>query len=304
MRKLVVAAALLAVAGGLVFWFLTAPNPLPADQLAAIPAGDAVRGEQVFWAGGCASCHAKPGSKGVDKLKLVGGVELKTPFGTFVAPNISPDATDGIGAWSVSDLANAMKRGISPEGQHFYPAFPYASYARMNVGDIADLYAFLQTIPAVSGKAADNQLSFPFNFRRGLGLWKLLFLSDDPVEQIPAGNDQLARGRYLVEGPGHCGECHTPRNLAGGIDKSRWLGGAVAAEGDGKVPNITSAASEVGSWSQTEIAEYLETGLTPVFDTVGGAMVEVQENMAQLPVSDLEAIAAYLKAVPPVAGSN
>jgi mono/diheme cytochrome c family protein len=300
MRKLALAAALLAVAGGLVFWLLTAPNPLPADQLAAMPTGDAVRGEQVFWAGGCASCHAKPGSKGDDKLALPGGLALNTPFGTFVAPNISSDRTDGIGVWSTADLANAMKRGLSPEGEHLYPAFPFTSYARMSDGDISDLHAFLMTLPAVAGAAPGHQLSFPFSMRRGLGLWKLVFLSDEPVKAIAAGDEQLARGRYLVEGPGHCGECHTPRSLPGGIDKSRWLGGAVAAEGDGKVPNITAGKGGLESWSAADLTNYLETGFTPEFDSVGGVMVEVQENMTKLPASDREAIAAYLKAVPAV----
>ncbi len=215
-------------------------------------------------------------------------------------PNISQDPKDGIGAWSLEDLANAMLKGVSPAGEHFYPAFPYTSYARMRPSDIADLYAFLKTLPAVAGKAPSNSLAFPFNIRRGIGLWKLLYLSDQPVVSFPQGTpDPVMAGRYLVEGPGHCGECHTPRDFAGGIKKSEWLAGATAAEGSGIVPNITSGEGGIGGWSVDDITNYLATGFTPNFDSVGGAMVDVQRNMAELTPEDRAAIAAYLKAVPP-----
>jgi mono/diheme cytochrome c family protein len=281
-------------------WFLSAPVRLDAGTIAELGAGDAVKGRRIFFAGGCASCHARPKAEGDARFELAGGVELKTPFGTFVAPNISQDAKDGIGAWSMEDFANAMLKGISPSGEHLYPAFPYASYARMKPSDVADLYAFLKTLPAVSGKAPGHQLSFPFNIRRGIGLWKLAYLSDRPVVDLPAdAPEAVVAGRYLVEGPGHCGECHTPRDFAGGPKKAEWLAGAVAAEGDGIVPNITSGEGGIGDWSAEDIASYLENGLTPDFDSVGGAMVEVQQNMAELPPEDRAAIAAYLKAIPP-----
>ncbi|TIS33570.1 MAG: c-type cytochrome, partial [Mesorhizobium sp.] len=200
--------------------------------------GDAAKGKRIFFAGGCTSCHAKPGSKGDARLELAGGLELKTPFGTFVPPNISQDQKDGIGAWSEEDFANAMLKGVSPSGEHFYPAFPYASYARMKPADVADLYAFMKTLPAVAGKAPGHKLSFPFNIRRGIGLWKRLYVSPEPVIALPEGApDKVLAGRYLVEGPGHCGECHTPRDFAGGVKKVEWLAGAVAAEGSGVVPN-------------------------------------------------------------------
>lgn len=300
LKKLFGAAIVLGGVGAIAGWALSAPVRLDAETLAKLAPGDAVKGKRIFYAGGCSSCHAKPGAQGQARLELAGGLELKTPFGTFVPPNISQDAKDGIGAWTVQDLANAMMKGVSPSGEHFYPAFPYASYARMKPQDIADLYAFLKTLPAVSGKAPHNALSFPFNIRRGIGLWKRLYLSPEPVVALPDGeSQQVLAGRYLAEGPGHCGECHTPRDLAGGLKKGEWLAGAVAAEGSGVVPNVTSGQGGIGGWSAADIANYLETGFTPEFDSVGGAMVEVQKNMAELPAEDREAIAAYLKAIPP-----
>jgi mono/diheme cytochrome c family protein len=297
--KLAIGVVILAGAAAAAGWVLSAPQRLDEATLAAMGPGDAARGERIFWAGGCTSCHAKPGSEGDARLQLVGGVELKTPFGVFVAPNISQDPTDGIGGWTSADLANAMLKGVSPDGSHFYPAFPYASYARMKPSDVGDLYAYLKTLPAVAGKAAAHQLGFPFNIRRGLGLWKLLYLSDQPVVAFPEGTpDNVLAGRYLVEGPGHCGECHTPRDLAGGPKTGEWLAGAVAAEGQGKVPNITGGEGGIGAWSEDEIAYFLETGFTPDFDSVGGSMTEVQKNMAKLTPEDRTAIAAYLKAIP------
>lgn len=300
LRKLVGAAIVLGGVGAIAGWVLSAPVRLDAGTLAQLAPGDVTKGKRIFFAGGCSSCHAKPGSQGPARLELSGGLELKTPFGIFVPPNISQDAKDGIGAWTVQDLANAMMKGVSPSGEHFYPAFPYASYARMKPQDVADLYAFLKTLPAVSGKAPDNALSFPFNIRRGIGLWKWLYLSPEPVVALQDGaSEQALAGRYLVEGPGHCGECHTPRDLAGGLKRDKWLAGAVAAEGRGVVPNLTSGQGGIGGWSASDIANYLETGFTPDFDSVGGAMVDVQKNMAELPAEDREAIAAYLKAIPP-----
>lgn len=298
--KLAVAAVALLAAGAAVFWFLTEPRRLDAQRLAQLGAGDAARGERIFHAGGCASCHARPQAGDAGAVELAGGLELNTPFGVFVAPNISPDPNDGIGAWSVEDFANAMMMGVAPDGSHLYPAFPYTSYARMQPADVADLFAFIGTLPAAAGKAPPHRLGFPFGIRRGLGLWKLLYLSDQPVIALaPEASDRVKLGRYLVEGPGHCGECHTPRDVAGGVLKDQWLAGAAAPEGQGIVPNITGGERGIDAWSENDIAYFLESGFTPDFDSVGGTMVEVQKNMAKLRPEDREAIAAYLKAVPP-----
>lgn len=294
-----VVVALAAVGFG-AFWALTMPARVDAAAIESLGEGDPTRGERIFWAAGCSSCHARPGAQGDAQLELAGGAELKTAFGTFVAPNVSQDPNDGIGRWTAVDLANAMLHGVSPQGQHLYPAFPYTSYARMDPADIVDLHAYLKTLPAVAGRAPDHKLGFPFSMRRGLGLWKLLYLSPDPVIAFPEGTDaKVLAGRYLVEGPGHCGECHTPRDFAGGVDRSKWLAGAVAAEGEGKVPNITDGEGGIGDWSESDIAYFLESGFTPDFDSVGGTMTEVQRNMARLRPEDREAIAAYLKTIPP-----
>lgn len=301
LRKVGLAVVLIGGLAAAAFWFLTTPTRLGAVEVAALGRGDAGRGERIFWAGGCTSCHARPKAEGEARLELAGGLALNTPFGTFVAPNISQDARDGIGSWSLEDFANAMLRGVSPKGQHYYPAFPYGSYVRMNPADIADLYVFMKTLPAIAGRAPSHSLAFPYNIRRGIGLWKQLYLDGTPVIAFDESAPEPIRlGRYLVEGPGHCGECHTARNWIGGPDKRQWLAGAVAAEGTGVIPNVTSGEGGIGSWTAGDIENFLETGFTPDFDSVGGSMVAVQRNMAKLRPEDRAAIAAYLKAVPPL----
>ncbi|MFZ4381368.1 MAG: c-type cytochrome [Sandarakinorhabdus sp.] len=296
MRRLLAGLAGLALLGAVAGWLVTAPQRLPDTEVAQMP-GDATRGARLFWAGGCASCHAAKGAKGDDRLKLGGGAVLKTAFGDFQPPNIS-SGSDGLAGWTLAEFDNAMRRGVSPDGRQYYPAFPYTSYARMQPADIADLFAYLKSLPAVAGRPAEGKIAFPYNIRRGIGLWKRLHLDAAPVVALPATASAAARaGQYLVEGPGHCSECHAPRDQFGGVDKARWLAGAPDPEGKGKIPNITPGKL---TWSAAEIADYLKTGFTPDYDSVGGTMVEVQANMAQLTNEDRAAIAAYLKAVPAV----
>lgn len=295
MRRALTAVALLVLAGLAAAWAITRPRPLPAGALAGLTP-DPVRGEQVFWAGGCASCHADAEARGEGKLVLKGGQRFPSPFGTFVAPNISNDPEAGIGGWSALDLANAMLRGVSPAGRHYYPAFPYASYARASLQDVVDLRAFLAALPADPTPSAPHEVGFPFNIRLALGAWKFLYL--DP-SWVVAGNlsPEEARGRYLAEALGHCGECHTPRTALGGMDRSRWLAGGPVPGGKGNFPNITPGKLD---WSQADIVEYLTSGFTPDYDSAGGHMALVVENTAHLPAADRAAIAAYLKRVPPV----
>lgn len=273
----------------------TAPRRLPPGALDGL-AGDPTRGRQIFLAGGCASCHAAPDATRATRLVLAGGRGFVSPFGTFYAPNISSDPVAGIGRWSAEDLANALLRGTSPEGAHYYPAFPYTSYRLAEPGDIVALRAYLATLPADPTPSRAHDLAFPFNIRAGLGLWKAMFMrSDWVVRDLP--DARAERGRYLVEALGHCGECHTPRGALGQPDLTRWLGGAANPVGAGRIPNITPARL---TWSDDDLLGYFTTGFTPDYDTVGGAMAEVVENLALLPEEDLRAIIAYLRAVPPV----
>ncbi|MEN3792871.1 cytochrome c [Fulvimarina sp. MAC3] len=300
---IVIFAALVVVIG--VGWLLTSPTRLDAAALPNPETGVAKRGEQIFWAGGCASCHAGGDAEGEDKLRLGGGDPIKSDFGTFHAPNISPDPEAGIGSWNFVDFANAVKKGVSPDGTNYYPAFPYSSYERISDQDLTDLWAFMQTLPAVAGRAPENDIPFPFNIRRGISVWKLAFLNDPsrPIIVLPDdAGDAVLRGRYLVEALGHCGQCHTPRSFwgAGGLIESEWLAGGPNPDGRGRIPNITPSDAGIGSWSASDIAYYFESGFTPDFDSVGGSMVEVQENLAKLTDEDRAAIAAYLKAVPAI----
>jgi mono/diheme cytochrome c family protein len=291
------------IAGAIVFYLLTMPKTVPASELPA-HTPDLANGEHMFTAGGCAECHAVPlakckDTKTKDKHVLAGGRCLKTPFGVFNVPNISPDKETGIGSWSTLDFVNAMKRGIAPGGSHLYPAFPYTSYQRMTYEDLIDLKAFLDSLPAVKNKVPPHELSFPYNIRRGVGLWQLLYVDGKTFAPDPKASAELNRGAYLVEGPGHCGECHSPRNFLGGIIQSEAFAGARNPEGKGRIPNITPSHDGIGDWSADDIAYLLETGNTPDFDVIGGAMAPVQENMAKLKPEDRTAIAAFLKALPP-----
>ncbi|MDO9417268.1 cytochrome c [Pararhizobium sp.] len=297
-RKVLSLLIVFGLIGGAIFWFVTKPEPFPEAHWQGLGDADVANGERIFWAGGCTSCHAAPGAKDAAKLVLAGGLGLKSPFGTFHVPNISPDETAGIGSWTLADFGNAMKRGVGKKGEHLYPSFPYGSYARLTDKDVNDLFGYLKTLPKSANVAPPHDLPFPFNIRLSLGGWKLLFFTDKPRVPVDTANAKLARGQYLVEGPGHCGECHTPRNALGGFESGQWLAGGPNPEGEGRIPNITPSDKGIGSWSEGEIVEYLTTGFTPDFDSAGGAMVEVQQNLAKLPAEDREAIAAYLKAVP------
>jgi mono/diheme cytochrome c family protein len=292
----VIALAGLAVSGCAALWAISAPRPAfsRTDAAGLDRPGDPRHGRQVFAAGNCASCHARPGQP--DRLRLGGGLALASPFGTLRVPNISPDPTDGIGRWSTLDLANALLSGVAPNGAHLYPALPYPSYVHMTVDDVRDLMAYLRTLPPVAGRAPPHELSFPFTVRRLVGFWKFLFL--DERKPFPASpDDPLVRGHYLVEALGHCAECHSSRNLAGAIRPSTRLAGGVDPEGTGFVPNITPA--RLGNWTRDDIVELLTTGRTPQGNRVGSTMADVVTNTAMLPESDRRAIAAYLKSLPP-----
>ena len=288
-------AAVLIVAGAVATWLATAPHGVGDVAREVSAPGDPDAGRNVFFLAGCESCHMSPGQK--DPFRLGGGMELKTPFGSFFPPNISPDRADGIGKWSAADFADALLAGVSPRGEHYFPAFPYPSYRRMSIKDVRDLFTFLRTTPPVAGKAPKHAIRFPFSVRRAVGFWKLIYLPKiaDPPEDDP--NDLEALGRYIVQGPGHCAECHSPRSFLGGVIATRRLTGGPLPDGKGKAPNIT--ASGLADWSESDISDALSTGFTPSGDVLGGAMAAVVRSLSQTSDQDRAAIARYLKTYRP-----
>jgi mono/diheme cytochrome c family protein len=296
-RRIFLVTVFIAAAGFALFWWLTEP-PFLFAVTGPAHTPDLANGQVVFNAGGCSSCHAVPDQP--DRLRLGGGLAIHSPFGTFYAPNISPNATDGIGRWTEAAFINAVTKGISPQGTHYFPAFPYTSYAHARLDDIRDLFAYLKTLAPVSGKIRDHDLPFPFNIRRDIGIWKLLFFDDRPFKRDDAHTASWNRGAYLVNGLGHCAECHSPRNWLGGIVASQRFAGGPNLEGEGWVPNITQKG--IGEWSATDIDYFLKTGLTPDDDSAAGAMKRVIKNTQSLPDSDRAAIAEYLKSLAPIEG--
>ncbi len=260
----------------------------------------AKRGAYIFHAAGCETCHTDTASKG---QPLAGGRALKTPFGTFRTPNITPDATQGIGKWSEADFIRAMREGRSPSGDHYYPAFPYTAYTKMTDTDLKDLRAYIFTLPASSKANQPHDLGFPFNIRLGVMVWKWFNFKPGALPQVAGKDETWTRGRYLVEAVGHCAECHTPRDRLGGLVTSRWMGGSKdGAEGE-PAPNLTPDMKDgLGEWSEEDIAFALKTGMMPDGDSVGSLMAEVVENgTSKLSDADLAAMAAYLKSLPPIA---
>ena len=268
---------------------------------AAAPAGEAevARGEYVFHAAGCVSCHTDAAGGG---LELAGGRALKTPFGVFRTPNITPDVQTGIGGWSDADFLRALRQGTRPDGSHYFPAFPYTSYTRMTEGDILALKAYLFLRPAVSRRNQAHDLDPPFGWRFLLGAWKLLFFDQGAFAPEPERSAEWNRGAYLVIALGHCGECHTARNVMGARRTAKALAGNATGPDGRSVPNITPhKETGIGDWSEADIVMLLKTGLRPNFDNVQGAMAEViDDGLKHLSDDDLRAIAVYLRALEPI----
>ncbi len=295
LRLIVKAVVVIALLGLAALYVLTSPAVL--SQAAFAPRNaDLANGEAMFNIGGCASCHATPGQ--VNRLILGGGFALATPFGTFKVPNLSTDAKAGIGAWSELQFANAMLKGTGRSGEHLYPAFPYASYQRMPLADVRDLYAFLKTVPADPTPSQPHVLSPPFNIRLALGGWKLLFLDGKPFVPDASKDAVTNRGAYLIEGPGHCAECHSPRNLLGGIVNGQRLAGGSTPDGKGWIPNITPHNDGLATWSAKDMEYFLQTGMTPDGRAVEAEMAAVIANTSKLPENDRVAMARYLTTMP------
>ena len=298
-QRLLRPVAALVILGLIGFWVLTIPKTHDADALAGLT-GSPEKGALIFAAAGCASCHSAKGAEGADRFILTGGRGFPSDFGTFFAPNISQSSEHGIGGWSLENLANALSFGTSPQGKHYFPAFPYSTYQNMDLSDIADLYAYLKTLAPSDTPSKPHDVGFPFSMRRGLGLWKLVFLPSGFHLSSTGLTPEELRGRYLVEAMGHCTECHTSRNALGGLRSNHWLAGGPNPEGKGKVPNITPHAEGIAAWEAIDVVFYLNSGFTPEFDTASGLMAEVIENTKLLPAQDHRAITAYLKKIAPL----
>lgn len=270
---------------------------LLAASSGATAQGDARRGAYLAKAAGCVGCHteAKEGA-----TPYAGGRALKTPFGTFYGPNITPHPTAGIGRWSEVDFARALREGVRPDGAHYFPAFPYPSFTRITDADVRDLWAFLRSLPPSTRASQEHDLRFPFGWRFLVVVWKWLFFTPGPFVPDPARSPVVNRGAYLVEALGHCGECHTARNFLGGLKHERNLGGAAKGPAGDRVPNLTPA--KLTKWSDGELKEFLQTGFKPDGDVVAETMGEVIRNTTgELLPADLAALIAYLRALPAVA---
>jgi len=252
------------------------------------------RGEYLTRAADCAACHTAPAGR-----PFAGGLPFKLPFGTIYSTNITADRTSGIGSWSDDDFVRALHRGVARGGRHLYPAFPYTSFTGISREDALAIKAYLFSLPPAHVANKTDQLSFPFNQRWGMAFWNLVFLRDRRFTPDPDRSATLNRGAYLATALGHCGECHTPRNLAYGLEEDRPLSGAVL-EG-WKAYNLSPDLNEgLGAWSDGELASYLAAGHADGRGSAAGPMGEVVENSLQyLSPQDISALVSYLRAIPP-----
>lgn len=264
----------------------------------AVPsaAQDAKRGEYLSKAAGCLGCHTED-KKGA--VNYAGGRALKTPFGTFYGPNITPHPQAGIGKWSETDFIKALRHGTRPDGANYFPAFPYPSFTSMTDADMRDLWAYLKTLPANGQPGKPHDLKFPYNLRFGVTVWKALFFTPGEFKPDPKASAVVNRGAYLSTALGHCGECHTPRNFMGGFRKDRHFAGGMGPEGK-EIPNLTPASLKK-RWGDKDLADFLYSGTTPDGDAPAEAMAEVIRNTTgHLTNTDMAAMIAYLRALPPI----
>lgn len=275
------------VVGAIVLW--------PIERAGGIRAeleGDPDHGAYLARMAGCIACHSDRENGGA---VLAGGPPLETPFGTFHAPNITPDPEHGIGAWSLDDFAVALRHGLSPAGEPYYPAFPYTFYTRLSDQDVADLWAAVGTVPPVAVAAPEQDLRFPFDQRPALKVWRAMFFEPGRFAPDPERDEIWNRGAYIVRGPAHCGACHTPRNLLGARDVEQALHGADDLPGGDDSPPITEEALREEGWTRLDLVFALRTGLMPDGDSFSGTMGEVvRDGTRFLAERDLQAIAAYL----------
>ena len=272
---------------------LSVATPLEASE------AQLERGRQVFNAASCAVCHT---DKENDDEPLAGGNALKTDFGTFYSPNITPDRETGIGNWSDEDFIRAMQKGISPQGEHYFPSFPYTAYTKMHREDVLALKVYLFSLQPVKKANREHDLAFYVTLVPSARIWQSTYFKPGEFTDIPAKSAEWNRGAYLVEAMGHCTECHTPRKALGVLDQDRAFAGVQKMTGVGAVPNITpDRKTGIGRWSVDDLVYYFETGTTLSGDSSGGKMASVIDNsLSLLPGSDRKAIAVYLLSQEPI----
>jgi len=296
-RKAAIALGAVALALVTVLFILSRPVPVAVE----VPAGyvaDLANGETLFWAGGCLGCHRSDDDSVGDTLPA-GGTAFPTPVGTFYPQNLTPDPETGIGNWTDVEFVNAMRRGLSPDGHHFFPAFPYTSYRMMPVEDLLDLRTYLMALDPVHAAPRPPEVPLPWLARRSVGLWKRFGLEQGVFRPDPARSEIWNRGAYLVHGPGHCGECHTPRNALMVMDEDRFLQGGAHPGGEGKVPALTGLIERGRYTDAADLTLALMYGETFGYDKLSsGGMAQVQMNLARLPESEVRAIAEYLVSLP------
>ncbi len=259
------------------------------------------RGEYLVHAGGCVDCHTEDGERAVP---LAGGRALRTPFGIFYTPNITPDLATGIGNWTDEDFCNALWEGVNPDGDHYYPAFPYTAYTGISREDLLDMKAYLFSIDPVEKRVQEHDLALLVSSRAAAGAWKLLNFDAGRFVPSPGWSAAWNRGAYLVRHLGHCGECHTPRDSLGAIQNDHEFAGNPSMPYDESSPNISShRVAGIGKWSTDDIEYFLDIGMLPDGDSTGGVMsAVVDKSTSKLTKEDRLAIATYLKSVPPQQG--
>jgi len=294
-------AALIAMC--IIMFAILPANATAAESLATQPSqAKLANGERIFAATGGCTCHTNYPGEGANAPQLAGGRALETPFGVFYSTNITPDPETGIGRFSDADFIRAMREGRSPNGEHYFPVFPYPAFAGLSDQDLVDMRAYLASIPAVKRANKPPDAPFPFSWRATITGWKLVNFDPQRIADDPTRTRVWNRGRYLVSAASHCGECHTPRTLTGGLDETLALAGSKDGPEGQLAPNITPHdATGIGKWSRADLVWYLETGFKPDGDDTQGLMSEVIEHgYANLPTEDLEAIAEYLQSLPAI----